>query len=126
MDVSAEDSDMQENILLLKFHYLGNIQTKIKNKLKWNTESGSVINKEICSAWDKALEAAKRYGDYLTALDAIGSSGSNSTSSGSSNVVGNKKNYGNSINDAEAEDIKYIVTQMKKNSDKFLRTLSIS
>ena len=126
MDVSAEDSDMQENILLLKFHYLGNIQTKIKNKLKWNTESGSVINKEICSSWDKALEAAKRYGDYLTALDAIGSSGSNSTSSGSSNVVGNKKNYGNSINDAEAEDIKYIVTQMKKNSDKFLRTLSIS
>ena len=61
----------------------------------WNEEYGTHLTKELESSWDSALKAAEKYGDYLTALDAVGSSVSNSTSSSSSNVVGNKKNYGN-------------------------------
>nr|DAV60622.1 MAG TPA: chromosome segregation ATPase [Caudoviricetes sp.] len=75
----------------------------------WNEEYGSHLTKELESSWDKALKAAEKYGDYLTALDAIGSSGSNSTSSSSSNVVGNKNNYDTDIKDG-------IVKKMYDNS----------
>lgn len=93
-----------------------NWSTLYDELIEWNTESGSVINKQICSAWDNALEAAKRYGSYLAALDAIGTDGSGSSSSGSnSNIIGNSNKYG--TGDADAAGIARIVAKMKKNSD---------
>ena len=78
----------------------------------WNEEYGSHLTKELQASWSKALDAAKQYGDYLTALDAIGSSGTNSNKTGSSNVVGDSSKA-----DISNEDhIKYIVDQMEKNS----------
>lgn len=93
-----------------------NWSTLYDELIEWNTESGSVINKQICSAWDNALEAAKRYGSYLAALDVIGTDGSGSSSSGSnSNIIGNSNKYG--TGDADAAGIARIVAKMKKNSD---------
>lgn len=93
-----------------------NWSTLYDELIEWNTESGSVINKQICSAWDNALEAAKRYGSYLAALDAIGTDGSgSSTNSSNSNIIGNSNKYG--TGDADAAGIARIVAKMKKNSD---------
>lgn len=93
-----------------------NWSTLYDELIEWNTESGSVINKQICSAWDNALEAAKRYGSYLAALDAIGTDGSGSSLSGfNSNIIGNSNKYG--TGDADAAGIARIVAKMKKNSD---------
>ena len=78
----------------------------------WNEEYGSHLTKELQASWSKALDAAKQYGDYLTALDAIGSSGTNANKTGSSNVLGDSSKA-----DISNEDhIKYIVDQMEKNS----------
>jgi hypothetical protein len=78
----------------------------------WNEEYGSHLTKELQTSWSKALDAAKQYGDYLTALDAIGSGGTNANKTGSSNVLGDSSKA-----DISNEDhIKYIVDQMEKNS----------
>ena len=78
----------------------------------WNEEYGSHLTKELQTSWSKALDAAKQYGDYLTALDAIGSGGPNANKTGSSNVLGDSSKA-----DISNEDhIKYIVDQMEKNS----------
>ena len=79
----------------------------------WNEEYGTHLTRELESSWSKALDAAKQYGDYLTALDAIGSSGSNSTSSGNSNILGS----GSKSDTSPETRIKLIVGQMKKNSE---------
>lgn len=39
--------------------------------IDWNTEAGNTLNQEITEEWNKALAAAKQYGDYLTALAKI-------------------------------------------------------
>ena len=99
-----------------RYYIEKNWSTLYDELIEWNTESGSVINKQICSAWDNALEAAKRYGSYLAALDAIGTDGSGSSSNGSnSNIIGNSNKYG--TGDADAAGIARIVAKMKKNSD---------
>lgn len=78
----------------------------------WNEEYGSHLTKELQTSWSKALDAAKQYGDYLTALDAIGSGGTNANKTGNSNVIGDSSKA-----DISNEDhIKYIVDQMEKNS----------
>ena len=78
----------------------------------WNEEYGSHLTKELQTSWSKALDAAKQYGDYLTALDAIDSGGTNANKTGSSNVLGDSSKA-----DISNEDhIKYIVDQMEKNS----------
>lgn len=83
----------------------------------WNEEYGTHLTRELESSWSKALDAAKQYGDYLTALDAIGSSGSNSTSSGSSNILGS----GSKSDTSPETRIKLIVGQMKKNSESWFK-----
>lgn len=84
--------------------------------IDYNTRAGSVINDEITAAWQNAQKAMERYNaTYLEVYDKIGSnsSGSISGSSGSSNVVGNKKNYGDEANQAGAAKI---VEKMYANS----------
>lgn len=94
-----------------------NWNTLFETLKTWNESYGSHLTRELESSWGKALDAAKQYGDYLTALDAIGSSGSNSTSSGSSTTIGTS-----SKSDTSPETrIKYIVGQMKKNSESWFK-----
>lgn len=84
--------------------------------IDYNTRAGSVINDEITAAWQNAQKAMEKYNaTYLEVYDKIGSnsSGSISGSSGSSNVVGNKKNYGDEANQAGAAKI---VEKMYANS----------
>lgn len=87
---------------------------------KWNYEYGSHLSTELESSWDKALKAAKQYGDYLTALDAVGSSGSNANKTGSSNIVGPSNKYA----DSEMSKANGIVAKMQANSEKWKQTSS--
>lgn len=43
-------------------------ETLYSDLIAWNTEAGSVLNNEITSNWELALEAAKRYGSYVGAI----------------------------------------------------------
>lgn len=80
----------------------------------WNEKYGSHLTKELQASWSKALDAAKQYGDYLTALDAIGSSGANANKTGTdSNVVGTSQQ----LSDSDKQDISSIVERMKERSD---------
>ena len=80
----------------------------------WNEKYGSHLTKELQASWSKALDAAKQYGDYLTALDAIGSSGANANKTGTdSNVVGTSQQ----LSDSDKQDISSIVERMKARSD---------
>lgn len=90
--------------------------TLYNDLIDYNTRAGSVINDEITAAWQNAQKAMEKYNaTYLEVYDKIGSnsSGSISGSSGSSNVVGNKKNYGDEANQAGAAKI---VEKMYANS----------
>lgn len=78
----------------------------------WNEAYGSHLTRELQNSWSKALDAAKQYGDYLTALDAIGSSGANANKTGSSNVLGDSSK----ADISNETRIKYIVDQMEQNS----------
>ena len=60
--------------------------------ISWNTEYGSVLNSEITTAWDNCLAAARRYGDYVSALGQIDA---DIESSGGSGASGNNS-FGNS------------------------------
>lgn len=80
----------------------------------WNEKYGSHLTKELQASWSKALDAAKQYGDYLTALDAIGSNGANANKTGTdSNVVGTSQQ----LSDSDKQDISSIVERMKARSD---------
>lgn len=90
--------------------------TLYNDLIDYNTRAGSVINDEITAAWQNAQKAMEKYNaTYLEVYDKIGSnsSGSISGSSGSFNVVGNKKNYGDEANQAGAAKI---VEKMYANS----------
>lgn len=79
----------------------------------WNEKYGSHLTKELQASWSKALDAAKQYGDYLTALDAIGSSGANANKTGAdSNTIGKSQE----LSDSDKQDISAIVKGMKARS----------
>lgn len=92
--------------------------------IEYNTRAGSDINAKVTQAWQDAQKAMEKYNaTYLEVYDRLGENGSNSSSNGSSsNTIGNSNKYGTS--DAEAADIKYIVGQMKKNSDKWSKNMT--
>lgn len=83
--------------------------------ISWNSQYGSVLNSEITSAWDNALAAAQRYGDYVSALNNINSDidASSSQNKGQNLIVG-KPNYDNQF--TTEEGIKAAVSRMKENS----------
>lgn len=72
------------------------------------------MNSEIQSAWDAALDAAKQYGDYVSAMHALPADIEAAQSSGGSYGLGNT-NYDSSS--TEEEQIRAIVRQMKANSE---------
>lgn len=82
--------------------------------IAWNYEYGTSLSTEIESAWNSALEAAKRYGSFVEALNATNNiSSSGSISGGSNSVVGDTQ-YGD---DYSTDDmVAAIVQQMYRNS----------
>ncbi len=58
---------------------------------RWNYESGQYLTQEIGTAWENCLAAAKRYGDYVSAHNLIGSD--LEAERGKSNVIGNIPDY---------------------------------
>lgn len=92
--------------------------------IEYNMRAGSDINAKVTQAWQDAQKAMEKYNaTYLEVYDRLGENGSNSSSNGSnSNTIGDSNKYGTS--DAEAADIKYIVGQMKKNSDKWSKNMT--
>ncbi len=85
--------------------------------IEWNTQYGSVLNSEITTAWNNALAAAQKYGDYVTALNNlpkdIENSGKGDGNKGTNVVVGET---GSSVQPSDEENIHAIVRRMYANS----------
>lgn len=47
------------------------MSTLYEELIAWNTEAGSVLNKEITENWNKALEAVKKYGSFAAAVSQL-------------------------------------------------------
>ena len=93
-----------------------NWNTLYDTLISWNTEYGNVLNSEITTAWDNCLAAAKRYGDYVSALNNIGTDIDSVQNSGSNTVVGDT-NYSNSS--TAEESIHAIIKEMYANSQRY-------
>lgn len=62
----------QQKLYDMAISYIESRWDKLYGELiDWNTEYGSDLNSDITSAWDKAYEAAERYGSYVSALGSI-------------------------------------------------------
>lgn len=99
--------------------------------IAWNTEYGDVLNSEITTAWDNALAAARRYGDYVSALNNIQSdidAASSSSGGGISNntVVGQKSDYSKDYNSGYSAKVSDIVDQMRELGRQWAKTTNQS
>lgn len=75
-DKEIEDAEAsissQQKLYDMAIDYIENNWDNLyKNLVDWNYEYGSVLEDEITSAWDSAMDAAEEYGDYLKALQKI-------------------------------------------------------
>ena len=124
--ISSEEKLYQKAIERIRTGW----DTLYDDLIKWNTQYGNVTNAEISDAWSKAQKAAEKYGDYLTALEAItarlakesGNVGSGLSSGGSSySGAGWGSNNGTpgKVGDSAAyiDTIKHLARRMKTNSD---------
>lgn len=73
--------------------------------LEWNYDVGSDLEENLVSAWENATAAAQKYGDFVSAMEAVKVSES---SSDYGNVVANRTGYSDEVNRK--------VIQMKQNS----------
>lgn len=89
-----------------------NWKTLYDDLIDWNTEMGSVINKEITQAWKDAQEAVEAYGGSVK--DAINAASGDGTSASSGDVVGTTSGY--SHNSSIDDKVNAYVTRMKANS----------
>ena len=65
--VSSEEKVYQLAIARIRDQW----DTLYADLIAWNTEQGTVINQEITDAWEEALKAVQRYGNYLSALSGL-------------------------------------------------------
>ena len=86
--ISSQEKLYRKAIEYISDHW----DTLYSELISWNTEYGSVLNSEITSAWDNCLAAAKRYGDYVSALGSIESDIQASQDSGGNLAVGDSVN----------------------------------
>lgn len=107
-----------EKLYRMAIQYIrDNWKTLLDELLQWNYDQGTVINQEIVEAWNNALAAAKRYGDYISQdlidkiqadIDAVQGS---SSGGGHNIVVGPSGDYDHSYTNVNA--ISAIVNRMK-------------
>lgn len=84
--------------------------------INWNTEYGNDLNETVVKAWENALEAVKKYGSYVDALDKVDDDiGKNDSSGGNSNTTIGKTEYDEQY--TNGEKVHAIVKQMNANSE---------
>lgn len=95
-----------------------NWNTLYSDLIAYNTQYGDVLNSEITTAWENCYAAAKKYGDYVTALNNIGSDIDSAGSNGKTpNTVVGETNYENSSTNEEM--IHAIIKKMYANSQSY-------
>lgn len=84
--------------------------------INWNTEYGNDLNETVVKAWENALEAVKKYGSYVDALDKVDDDiGKNDSSGDNSNTTIGKTEYDEQY--TNGEKVHAIVKQMNANSE---------
>ena len=108
-----------EKLYQMAIRYIRENWSTLLDELKqWNWEMGTSLERDIVEAWNNALAAAERYGQYISQdlIDAIqaeiDSINSISSSVTGSTVVGPSQDYDHSYADAEA--VKARVMQMRQ------------
>lgn len=85
--ISSQQKLYDKAIAYIEAHW----DTLYDELIAWNYEYGDVLSSEISSAWESALEAAKKYGSYVAAIGAIdgdiANAGGESDSEGG-NIIG--------------------------------------
>lgn len=86
--------------------------------ISWNTQYGSVLNKEITSAWENCLAAAERYGSYVAALGQIDADIEAAGSTGTNLTVGASSDYNTeaAAAAAKATAVQNKISEMQANS----------
>lgn len=108
-----------KNVLSMAIDYIqSNWDTLYSALISWSTQHGDVLNSEITTAWDNCLAAAKRYGNYVSALNNIGTDIDSAGQNGeTSNTVVGETNYSNSSTNEEM--IHAIIKKMYANSQSY-------
>ena len=84
--------------------------------INWNTEYGNDLNETVVKAWENALEAVKKYGNYVDALDQVNKDIEKNDSSGDgSNTTIGKTEYDDQY--TNGEKVHAIVKQMNANAE---------
>lgn len=84
--------------------------------INWNTEYGNDLNETVVKAWENALEAVKKYGSYVDALDKVDDDiGKNDSSGDNANTTIGKTEYDEQY--TNGEKVHAIVKQMNANSE---------
>lgn len=111
-----EDSiSSYEKLYRMAINYIqDNWDTLYEELIDWNTEYGSVLNSEITSAWDACLEAAQRYGSYISALNSIDADISASSGETRNDIVSRSTN--NAANTPNNEAVHEIIKEMYHNA----------
>ena len=97
--------------------------TLYQELIGWNTEYGSVLNSEITTAWENALAAAQRYGDYVSALSQLPADIATAETGGTSHhdILG-PSDVDTSFTNRDS--VKAIVAQMRQLSTQWSKTNS--
>ena len=111
--ISSQQKLYDKAIAYIESHW----DTLYDELISWNYEYGSSLSTEIESAWESALEAAKRYGSFVEAMDATSNISSSGSSSGSSNSTIGSVNNDSSYSDEDM--IGAIVRQMYRNTQQW-------
>lgn len=89
--------------------------------LEWNYDVGSDLEENLVSAWENATAAAQKYGDFVSAMEAV----KVSESSGDyGNVVANRTEHGGNLEVGNSEVNSYMaekVGEMKRNSADWMK-----
>lgn len=113
--ILEESISSQQKLYDMAIDYISdNWDTLYSELIGWNYSYGSNLESEITSAWDAALAAAQRYGNFTSALKGV-SSTENDISNNRSDVVGNSKKY-NDSSSVDRDSVGAIVSQMYRNS----------
>jgi hypothetical protein len=81
--------------------------------IEWNYEMGTSLTEDITTAWDNCLAAAKKYGNFVSAMNALPADISSASTDGTSLVVSGSTDYDNTA------AISGIIENMMLNSEAY-------
>lgn len=112
--ISSKQKLWEKAIDYIRYYWENNWDALKAELLQWNYDVGNDLEENLVSAWESATAAAQKYGDFVSAMDALkGADGSGDYG----NAVANRNEYGSGGNrDQEAGAI---VKEMYENSQKW-------